>query len=168
MIYYFFALITLIFFLIIQIFVSMYLPFLGLIPEFVLVGLIYFSLKNGNILGEMLGFFAGLFMDIFTIHIFGLKTMIFTILGFFMGRLSNKLDESMIRVQVIVVFLSIVFYMLSTKIIYGILLYGKFEIKFTFILANAIYSSLLTPFLFEIMNKWNKKLEKWSGKASRI
>ncbi|OGS20395.1 MAG: hypothetical protein A2252_10170 [Elusimicrobia bacterium RIFOXYA2_FULL_39_19] len=107
-------------------------------------------------------------MDIFTIHIFGLKTMIFTILGFFMGRLSNKLDESMIRVQVIVVFLSIVFYMLSTKIIYGILLYGKFEIKFTFILANAIYSSLLTPFLFEIMNKWNKKLEKWSGKASRI
>ncbi len=90
MIFYIFVFITLVLSLVFQILFSMYIFRSNVFIEFLIINLIYFSLRYGPIFGEFYGFFSGLFLDIFSVSIFGLRSLIFTILGFLIGKMSRE------------------------------------------------------------------------------
>jgi rod shape-determining protein MreD len=66
----------------------------GVIPDFILILLVYFTLRLGQMHGTILGFVFGFFLDIITGNIFGSAMIAKTISGFIAGYFynENKLD----------------------------------------------------------------------------
>ncbi|MDI6640743.1 MAG: rod shape-determining protein MreD [Elusimicrobiota bacterium] len=134
-----------------QLFILSYLPIFGLAPELVLLTLLFLSLKYGSLFGEIYGFIAGLLLDCFTIHVFGLRAFIFTIIGYFVGKFSHKLDEEKIQVQVLLTATIVSFYYLTNNILPGVLLSGSIQIDIFKLFCAILYNSVFAPFLFLIM-----------------
>lgn len=66
----------------------------GVIPDLILILLVYFTLRLGQMHGTILGFIYGFFLDIITGNIFGSAMIAKTISGFIAGYFynENKLD----------------------------------------------------------------------------
>ena len=160
--FYIFVLFTLALTLIFQILMPMYLTF-GIIPEFALISVIFFAFKYGSLFGELYGFICGIMVDTLTVHVFGLRALLFTITGYSVGVFSKKLDESKPEVQVLVVFISLLAYYISDTI------FIKSEnatFNFFRFTLGIIFNCILTPFVFMALNIWFGKVKKWFGKAS--
>lgn len=59
--------------------------FLPAIPDFLLLCVLYFSIRNGKVAGELTGFFSGLLLDFLSGSPFGLNCLIRTTIGFLGG-----------------------------------------------------------------------------------
>ncbi|GIW23716.1 MAG: rod shape-determining protein MreD [Candidatus Sericytochromatia bacterium] len=129
-------------------------------PDFLLIFLIYFSLKTNEMWGIWLGFFAGLLEDStilkFTqqnseyINLIGIHTLIYPILGFILGKINRYLDIDNIRTIVFVTFLCSLTSRLIIWFIMGIV--DEFYQSYAFI-APSIYTSILAPVWFFFL-KW--------------
>lgn len=66
----------------------------GIIPDLILILLVYFTLRLGQMHGTILGFVFGFFLDIITGNIFGSAMIAKTVSGFVAGYFynENKLD----------------------------------------------------------------------------
>ncbi|MEL3906332.1 MAG: rod shape-determining protein MreD [Treponema sp.] len=64
--------------------------FLPMLPDMVLILVIYIALYNGTAAGAVTGFSAGLIFDFLSLAPFGLHSFIFTLLGFLYGLLCGK------------------------------------------------------------------------------
>ncbi len=66
----------------------------GVIPDLILILLVYFALRMGQMHGTILGFTYGFFLDIITGNIFGSAMIAKTVSGFVAGYFynENKLD----------------------------------------------------------------------------
>lgn len=71
-----------------------FISILGIIPDLILILLVYFTLRLGQMHGTILGFVFGFFLDIITGNIFGSAMIAKTISGFVAGYFynENKLD----------------------------------------------------------------------------
>ncbi len=66
--------------------------FLPAIPDFLLICVLYFSIRNGKVAGEVTGFVSGLLLDFLSGAPFGLNCLVRTLIGFvggFFHRLMN-------------------------------------------------------------------------------
>ena len=59
--------------------------FLPAIPDFLLLCVLYFSIRNGKVAGEITGFVSGLLLDFLSGSPFGLNSLIRTAVGFLGG-----------------------------------------------------------------------------------
>lgn len=75
--------------------------FLIVVPDFLLICSIYFSLLNGKFYGETTGFISGLFLDFITGVPFGLNCLLRTILGYIFGLFSETVIISGIIMPVL-------------------------------------------------------------------
>ena len=168
MIYLLFVFLTLILTLVAQSVFSLYLPLFGLVPELVLISVVYFSLKQGAIFGEFYGFVAGIILDVFSLQIFGLRSFLFTIVGFSVGSYSHKLDESKIKVQVLINFVAMFLCFFVMKIISVFFFSNPAIFNVKGLLWTIVYSCAIVPFEFILLEIWVKKIKKWSGKANLV
>lgn len=125
--------------------------FFIVVPDFLLICSIYFSLLNGKFYGETTGFLSGLFLDFITGVPLGLNCLLRTILGYIFGLFS----ETVIISGIIMPVLSVGVGTLAKRlllILIGILfpscnvsIYGFVSTQFLFeFCANVI----LAPFIF--------------------
>ena len=125
--------------------------FFIVVPDFLLICSIYFSLLNGKFYGETTGFPSGLFLDFITGVPLGLNCLLRTILGYIFGLFS----ETVIISGIIMPVLSVGVGTLAKRlllILIGILfpgcnvsIYGFVSTQFLFeFCANVI----LAPFIF--------------------
>ena len=154
--------------LIVQSMISMYFPLYGMVPDLMLVSVVYFSLRKGTVFGEAYGFFSGILLDVFSLQVFGARAVIFTVIGYLVGRYSHKLDETKVRVQVIICFMSMLFYLLVFNLICAVFLPRSNVFHIYALLTEVIYTSVFVPLVFGLLNIWFRKTRKWSGKANRI
>ena len=71
----------------------------GLAPNIPLIALIYISLKQGSLRGQLFGFACGIAWDVLSGDLFGSHAFLFTCIGFLIGKLSHKMNESKVITQ---------------------------------------------------------------------
>ncbi|MFH0807377.1 MAG: hypothetical protein V2A57_03070, partial [Elusimicrobiota bacterium] len=101
-------------------------------------------------------------------QIFGLRAFLFTFIGFSVGKYSHKLDESKIKVQVLINSIVLIACILIARFVSLIFIPYSTALNITGLFWTVIYSCIIVPFEFTILEFWVKKIKKWSGKANLI
>jgi len=136
---------------------------LGLKPDLIMVVVIVFSLLNGTKEGIISGFASGLLLDIFSTGLLGINALVKMVIGFACGALKEKIFyEHILFLIPLVTFISsflqsiLVFFLLHAFGIEYSLVWSVNRVA----LPEALYSSLLSPFIFLVINKLFQLLER--------
>ena len=129
---------------------------LGVKPDLIMVVVVVFSLRKGEKEGIISGFTSGLLQDIFSTGLLGINALAKTVVGFICGILKEKIfHEHILFIIPIITFISS---FLQSIVIF--LLLRAFGIDYNLVwslkqiaLPEALYSSLLSPFIFLAINK---------------
>ncbi len=130
--------------------------FFGVIPNILLILIVWFSLYKGSHKGQIMGFFTGIVVDAFSIGIFGANAFLFTGVGFFVGLLKKKVDEGNILVQGLLVFFVTFFYCSGFLLLTKIFGERKVIISGKTLLLLPLYNGLLAPLCFVVLVWWAK------------
>lgn len=129
---------------------------LGVKPDLIIVIVVIFSLLEGAKEGTISGFVSGLLQDIFSTGLLGINALVKTVIGFTCGTLKEKIfhEHILFLIPVITFIASLV------QSILIFLLLRAFGIEYGLVwsikqvaLPEALYSSLLSPFIFLVINK---------------
>ena len=136
---------------------------LGLKPDLILVVVVIFSLLKGEKEGTISGFASGLLQDIFSTGLLGINALVKTVIGFTCGILREKIfHEHILFLIPVITFIAsfiqsiLIFFLLRTFGIEYNLIWSLKQVA----LPEALYSSLLSPFIFLVINKLFQLLEK--------
>ncbi|GAI02568.1 unnamed protein product [marine sediment metagenome] len=129
---------------------------LGLKPDLLLIVVVVFSLLKGAKEGIISGFASGLLQDIFSTGLLGINALAKTVIGFFCGIIKEKIFyEHILFIIPLITFIAsfiqnilILLLLRAFGIEYG-LAWSLKQIAFP----EALYSSLLSPFIFLVINK---------------
>ena len=129
---------------------------LGVKPDLIMVVVVVFSLLKGEKEGTISGFASGLLQDIFSTGLLGINALAKTVIGFTCGILKEKI----FREHILFLIPVITFIASITQSILIFLLLRAFGIEYNLAwslkqvaLPEALYSSLLSPFIFLAINK---------------
>lgn len=129
---------------------------LGVKPDLIMVVVVVFSLRKGEKEGIISGFTSGLLQDIFSTGLLGINALAKTVIGFTCGIIKEKIfHEHILFIIPIITFIAsfiqsiLVFLLLRAFGIDYNLVWSLKQIA----LPEALYSSLLSPFIFLAINK---------------
>jgi len=129
---------------------------LGLKPDLIMVVVVIFSLLKGEKEGTISGFASGLLQDIFSTGLLGINALVKTVIGFTCGILREKIfHEHILFLIPVITFIAsfiqsiLIFFLLRTFGIEYNLIWSLKQVA----LPEALYSSLLSPFVFLAINK---------------
>ena len=136
---------------------------LGLKPDLIMVVVVVFSLLRGEKEGTISGFASGLLQDIFSTGLLGINALAKTVIGFTCGILKEKIfHEHILFLIPVITFIAsfiqsiLIFFLLRTFGIEYNLIWSLKQVA----LPEALYSSLLSPFIFLVINKLFQLLER--------
>lgn len=137
------------------------LAFAGIIPNLMIVLTSSFGFMRGEKEGLIIGFFCGLLSDIFFGEFLGFYALVLMYIGFINGKFCRVFYPEDIKLPIALIIIS--------DLSYGILCYvllfllrGRFNFPYYFtkvILPEALYTIMVTMFLYPIILKVNEKLE---------
>lgn len=154
------SILILIFFVLIETSLLSNIAFLPVIPDFMLMCVLYFSIRNGKIAGETTGFVSGLLLDFLTGTPFGMSCLVRTLMGYFGGLLHNLMNYQSFLVNMVVGFFAT---LAKTVLIYIISLlfpryvnhYHLFSSVFALELA---LNTVFTPIIFKLLHSFDSFL----------
>ncbi|MDR2399662.1 MAG: rod shape-determining protein MreD [Endomicrobium sp.] len=141
-------------FCMLQFFFGKYLNICGVFPNLILILVVYLGLTRGVVSAEIMGFLFGITWDVFSTDVFGIRTVIFTIIGYFTGKINKNFDKDRTLVQIVIVVLTNVVYWFIFSFIYWVIpasessspsfitTKGMFKILATVIMAPIVFSIL--------------------------
>jgi len=137
------------------------LAFAGIIPNLLIILTSSFGFMRGEKEGLIIGFFCGLLSDVFFGSFLGFYALILMYIGFLNGKFSRIFYPEDIKLPIALIIVS--------DLTYGIICYllmfmlrSRFQFGFYFshvILPEALYTSVVTIFLYPLILKVNEKLE---------
>lgn len=137
------------------------LAFAGIIPNLMIILTSAFGFMRGEKEGLIIGFFCGLLSDIFFGSFLGFYALVLMYIGFVNGKFSRVFYPEDIKLPIALI--------VTSDLSYGILCYilmfllrSKFNFIFYFtsvILPEALYTTVVTIFLYPIILRVNEKLE---------
>ncbi len=128
-------------------------------PNLLIILIVSLSLMRGEKTGVILGFFAGILMDVFMGTTIGLYALIFMYLGYANGSFHRVFFPEDIKLPMIMIVVSDIFYGFLVYILL-FLLRGRTDFSFYFsnvILPEAIYTIVITILLYPLI-LWINKL----------
>ncbi len=129
-------------------------------PNLLIIFIVSLSLMRGEKTGVILGFFAGILMDVFMGTTIGLYALIFMYLGYANGSFHRVFFPEDIKLPMIMIVVSDIFYGFLVYILL-FLLRGRTDFSFYFsnvILPEAIYTIVITILLYPLILWINKLL----------
>ena len=133
----------------------------GIVPNLLIVLTASFGFMRGEKTGILVGFFCGLLADIFFGEVLGFNAMIYMYVGYLNGKFSPVFYPEDIKLPLALI--------VTSDLSYGIICYvlsfmlrGRLEFSYYFthvILPEALYTILVTMFLYPLILKVNEKLE---------
>jgi rod shape-determining protein MreD len=127
-----------------------YVKLLGVSPELMLVGVLFFALNSNRRKGALCGFTAGLLKVAFT-GMHPLVILLFGAVGFAAGMYKEALYRNLVSAQMILAALSVMF----VSLIYDILISSKgfpyYKAVIFFSVPAALYTAALAPFVFRLL-----------------
>ncbi len=136
--------------------VAPYLTVLGAKPDVALVAVVCLALMLGPVWGAAAGFSAGLLLDIALVQIMGISSFLFTLAGYFSGRLAERVDPASWLPPVVAVFTAtLVVESLSAVIMFLLGVEASvWFIGLRIVLPEAILNALLTSPIFAVCRWW--------------
>ncbi|MBO5137299.1 MAG: rod shape-determining protein MreD [Spirochaetaceae bacterium] len=124
------------------------------IPDLILLALLYISINNGSLTGEVSGFFSGLILDFLSAAPLGLNSLLRTIIGFFCGIFHKILNVDSFFIPMLLGFIGTVIKVILLQFISfffpnGIITYQIFSVSF---FAELIMNTLLAPLMFFLLS----------------
>ena len=133
----------------------------GIIPNLMIILTASFGFMRGEKEGLIIGFFCGLLSDVFFGFFLGFYALILMYIGYLNGKFSRSFYPEDIKLPIALIIIS--------DLSYGILCYillfmlrGRFQFGYYFsriILPEALYTIVITVFLYPLILKINEKLE---------
>ena len=133
-----YGLILLAFFM--QVFVADLLKLGAAKPNFMIIITVFFALFTDERFGFETGFICGIILDIFTLNLFGLNTILFSLSGYLIGRFNSKIYRESMVTYAITVFAASLFILSVYRLFIGI------ENKF--LLSRLSFGFVLNPVVF--------------------
>ena len=137
------------------------LAFAGIIPNLMIILTASFGFMRGEEEGLVIGFFCGLLSDIFFGEFLGFYALVLMYIGFLNGKFSRIFYPEDIKLPIALIVIS--------DLSYGVLCYvlmfllrGRFYFSYYFtrvILPEALYTIVVTMFLYPVILTVNQKLE---------
>lgn len=137
------------------------LSFAGIIPNLMIILTSSFGFMRGEKEGLIIGFFCGLLSDIFFGNFLGFYALVLMYIGYLNGKFSRIFYPEDIKLPIALI--------ITSDLSYGILCYillfmlrGRFQFGYYFIhviLPEALYTIVITMFLYPVILKANEKLE---------
>lgn len=127
--------------------------FLPVIPDFVLLCVLYISVTHGRTIGVSTGFCSGLLIDFFSGCPFGLNSLTRTLIGYISGFFSNTFNTTGILLPVVIVLMGTISKSLLQTFIsffYPNIVNSYSLFSFTFLselTANALFAPIIFKFL---------------------
>ncbi len=144
-----------VFFCLLQFFFGKFLNIDGIFPNFILIAIVYLGLSRGQLSAELMGFLFGITWDAFSTDVFGVRVIMFTVIGYFAGMLSKNFDKDQIFTQIVLVFASNILYWFGFSLLYFVIpegagsytpfvisLYGSLKIGLTVLIAPLVFMFL--------------------------
>lgn len=128
---------------------------LGVQPDFVIIITMTLALMRGPVSGSIGGFVGGFLRDLYSQGILGLHALVNTLIGYFIGRISEDAGFSIFLGLAAVFFGSMAAETsrISMSVILGIDRVDIFSSLFRTVLPFAIYNTLLFPLIFLAVEK---------------
>lgn len=126
-----------------------YLSLWGLVPNFLIVFLIFIGLTRGSFTAQLLGFAWGLAWDTLSVDLFGSHALLFTCLGYFSGKLSRHWNESKIANQMLLTLVASVLFWFGMYLLYQVFSPAEYRMHVTYIIVlQPLYNMLVAPAVF--------------------
>ncbi|MCL2484932.1 MAG: rod shape-determining protein MreD [Endomicrobia bacterium] len=153
------------FFCLLQFFFGKYINIGGVFPNFILIAIIYLGFTRGRLGAQTMGFIFGLTWDSFSTDIFGVRALMFTIIGYFAGMFNRQFDKDQIIAQLMAVLCAEIFYWFGFSMICFILPEGSGSYTpFVFTLSGSLkilVTVLVTPLVFLGLNFASKSVRRY-------
>ena len=135
-----------------SIFSNMY--FLPAMPDILLLTLLFVSIKNGSLVGELTGFSSGIVLDCLSATPFGLNALIRTIIGYIFGLFHISIETSGVFIPALLGFVAtlikaIILLLISFFYTEQILIYSIFSSS---LWAECIFNAILAPIVFKFLS----------------
>lgn len=137
------------------------LAFAGIIPNLMIILTSSFGFMRGEEEGLIIGFFCGLLSDVFFGNFLGFYALVLMYIGYLNGKFRRIFYPEDIKLPIALI--------ITSDLSYGILCYilmfmlrGRFQFGYYFthvILPEALYTIVITMFLYPVILKVNEKLE---------
>jgi rod shape-determining protein MreD len=126
---------------------------LPVVPDLLMITVLYIAYTNGSMIGQTTGFFSGLILDFASASPLGLHALIRTILGFIFGRLHQTVTISGILIPMIVGFVAT---LLKAILLMVVSFFYPSGIDTYFSTGTAFFSecllnSIMTPVMFKFL-----------------
>jgi rod shape-determining protein MreD len=133
----------------------------GVIPDFALIVLIYTSIKNGSMEGQVSGFASGIATDFISRRPLGFTVFTQTIIGFVYGIFKSNVFIDFIIAPFLMAFIATIFKALLTVIL-SIFFPGSSVKAYSFFTAElwieSLYNAVLAPFVFAFLSIFKRFL----------
>jgi len=128
-------------------------------PQWCLIFITALAIHHGSLAGELFGFFLGLFVDVLSVQLFGGHCLIFTWVGYGVGRFKRQIDVSRTLSQMVLLFVISLIYGMLFALIY-LISFHSFPLAMarTFVI-QAFYNTLLAPLVFYWIEKFGLNSE---------
>ncbi len=137
------------------------LAFAGIIPNLMIILTSSFGFMRGEKEGLIIGFFCGLLSDIFFGEFLGFYALVLMYIGYLNGKFSRIFYPEDIKLPISLIIVSDLSYGVLCYILL-FLLRGRLNFPYYFtrvILPEALYTIVITMFLYPLILKVNEKLE---------
>lgn len=133
----------------------------GIVPKLTIILTSAFGFMRGEKEGMVIGFCCGLLSDVFYGDVLGFYALILTYIGFINGKFSRIFYPEDIKLPIALIVVSDLSYGVLCYILL-FLLRGRFDFPYYFvnvILPEALYTIVITVFLYPVILWINNKLE---------
>jgi rod shape-determining protein MreD len=147
-------------FCLLQLFFGKYINICGIYPNFILILIVYLGFLKGSVKAQLLGFLFGLTWDVFSTNIFGIRAVLFVIIGYVTGMFCQKFDRSQILTQLVSVFFTSLVYLLGFSFFYYIFSNADSYVLICIILSGIlkiVATLFITPAVFHTLDRVYKK-----------
>ena len=152
-------------FCLLQFFFGRYLHIEGIFPNFILIAVVYLGLTRGKMGAQTMGFLYGLTWDSFSTDVFGVRAIMFTVIGYFSGALNKNFDKDQIFTQITLVFAANIVYWLGFSLLYFVVPEGEGSYRpFVMSLYGSLkifLTALITPVVFLILDVITRRGRKY-------
>ena len=119
-------------------------PVLGCAPNLLLLLTFMFGYARGKNAGMLVGFFAGLLVDIFFCSVIGFHALIYLIIGFVNGRWNKYFYSNVLYIPLVLLLCSDIFYCIAYFFFFYVL---KGTFAFGYVLVHIMAPELLLTFI---------------------
>lgn len=145
------------------------LAFAGIIPNLMIILTSSFGFMRGEEEGLFIGFICGLLCDVFFGSFLGFYALVLMYIGYINGKFSRIFYPEDIKLPLALIIVSDISYGVICYVLM-FLLRGRFNFPYYFtrvILPEALYTIVITMFLYPLILKVNQKLEEKEKRSAQ-